>query len=233
MLPIRPSRVAAALALAAVAVLTGCAERLKDPALIVTPYEDNRLWGVAPFSNESGASVVDGAAIADSFMMQAQQVDRIDVVPVNRVIAAMRAGELSEVRSYADAQTLMRMLGLDGLVVGTVTAYDPYRPMKLGLAVGLDPRALTRSTRGEPEFGEVGRPGPVAAAAGVFDAANHQTIQRLEAYAAGRVEPESALGQDIYLVSMEWYTRFVCHRLLDDLLAGERTETASAAEDAR
>ena len=64
-------------------------------------------------------------------------------------------------------------------------------------------------------------------------AANHQTIQWLEAFAAGRVEPESALGQDIYLVSMDWYTQFVCHRLLNDLLADERARTASAAEEAR
>ena len=148
-----------------VAAMTGCAERLTDPVLLATPYATDQLWGVAPFMNESGASVVDGARLADAFMMQAQQVERIDVVPVNRVIAAMRAADMPTVRSLADAQTIMRTLGLDGLVVGTVTAYDPYRPMKLGMAVelhtwpfgerstGLDPRALGSCTICAPTSG--------------------------------------------------------------------------------
>ena len=205
----------------AVAQLAGCPPRLSDPAVLSAPYEHPRLWGVAPFANESGTSVVDAAAVADAFMAEAQQVDGIDAIPVNRVILAMRQLDMPAVTSHGDALTLMNVLKVDGLVVGTVTAYDPYRPKQLGMAVqlyarqtreglgGVNPRDLARSTGGSAMPGELGPPRPVAQAAGVFDAANHQTLKWLEAYAEGRGEPDSAYGEDIYLVSMDLYTRFV------------------------
>jgi hypothetical protein len=43
----------------------------------------------------------------------------------------------------------------------------------------------------------------------------------LQTYAAGRTEPDTAYGSDIYLVDMDLYTQFVCFRLLQDLLAHE------------
>ena len=79
--------------------------------------------------------------------------------------------------------------------------------------------------------GEIGPPRPVAQAAGVFDAANHQTLKWLDAYARGRAEPDSAYGQEIYLVRMDLYTQFVCHRLLGELLAQERARLSAAAEE--
>ncbi len=72
------------------AALSGCGARLTDPTTLVSPVGGARLWGVAPFANESGTSVVNTPQIADAFMHEAQQVEGIDVIPVNRVIHAMR-----------------------------------------------------------------------------------------------------------------------------------------------
>jgi hypothetical protein len=227
-------------------VLVACQEKLTEPTTIVSGLDRSQLWGVAPFENETGTSVVDSAAIADAFMMEAQQVDQIDMVPVNRVIRAMRASGIERIASPGDALTIMNVLRLDALVIGTVTAYDPYRPLTLGLAVevyarpasedwtGLDPRELTRSISGKPAAaGAFGPSGPVAQAAGVFNASNHRTLQWLAEYTAGRQEPGSAYGGDIYLVSMDLYTQFVCHRLLHDLLAPEALVNAPDAGDSR
>jgi hypothetical protein len=222
-------------------LISGCGPRLEPPTVLAAPYEQPMLWGVAPFANESGVSVVDTARVADAFTAEAQQVRGVNTVPVNRVIAAMRELDMAAITSRADALTIMNLLALDGLIVGTVTAYDPYRPMTLGLAVelyssprilqtDLDPRALAERTSGEPSPGELGPRFPVAAAAGVFDAGNHATLMQLEAYAAGRSEPESAYGDDIYLVSMDLYTKFACHRLLHDLLANERARLTAVTE---
>jgi hypothetical protein len=222
-------------------LVSGCGPQLEQPTMLAAPYGQPMLWGVAPFANESGVSLVDTARVADAFIAEAQQVRGVDTVPVNRVIAAMRELNLAAVASRADALTIMNLLELDGLIVGTVTAYDPYRPMTLGLAIelyssprllqtDLDPRALAERTSGEPSPGEIGPRFPVAAAAGVFDAGNHATLMQLETYATGRSEPESAYGDDIYLVSMELYTKFACHRLLHDLLANEQARLAAVTE---
>ena len=223
-------------------MMHGCGSRLTPPAALQAPYQQSQLWGAVPFANESGVSVVDSAAVADAFVEEAQQVRGIDTIPVNRVIAAMRELGRDAIVSDGDALALMNVLDLDGLAVGTVTAYDPYRPMRLGLAVqlyvrdassrsGVDPRRLGQSISGAAAPGELGPPRPKAQAAGVFDATNHQTLKRLREYAAGRSEPESAYGEDIYLVSMELYTNFVCHQLLRELLTKEWSRVVLAAEE--
>jgi hypothetical protein len=232
---------AAALALPA----AGCEPRLAEPWPLHAGFQERQLWGVAPFVNESGVSTVEPDRVADAFMAELQQVHGIDAIPVNRVIAAMRELEMWAVLSQGDARTLMNVLDLDGLVVGTVTTYDPYRPLKLGLAVelyqrprmeswsDLDSRELTRATSGHPAAGSLGPPGPTAQAAAVLDAANHLTLKWLADYAEGRHEPDSAYGPDIYLVSMDLYTQFACYRLLRDLLLDEqflRSPVAEASE---
>jgi hypothetical protein len=223
----------------------GCGPQLERPALLQAPYERPQLWGVAPMANESGVSIVDGPDVADAFMREAQQVHGINVIPVNRVIRAMRELNMPAVASHGDVLTLMNVLDLDGFVVGTVTAYDPYRPMTLGMAVqlyarsphgaggDLDPQALQRSIAGDPAPGELGPPHPVAQAAGIFDASNHDTLRQLRAYATGRSEPDSAYDEEIYLVSMELYTPFVCHRLIADLLASERARLMPVVKETR
>jgi hypothetical protein len=229
------------LLLVALAALAGCEPRLREPTVLATPYEHGRLWGIAPFLNESGTSIVNETTVADAFMIEAQQVDGVDVVPVNRVIFAMRELGLRAVTTPGDATSIMNLLDLDGLIVGTVTTYDPYRPMQLGMAVqlyartqreqaGVDPRQLTRATS-DTSLGAAGPPLPLAQAAGIFDAANHRTLSWLALYADARNEPESAYGSDIYLVDMDLYTRFVCYRLLHDLLESERVRIAAVASE--
>ena len=237
---------AAALACSVVsgwAVAGGCtAKRLIPPIVLAGPHQ---LWAVAPFANESGVSTVDTHRMADLFTQELQGVVGIDTIPVNRVIFAMRNIGMTAVTSPAEARLLARTLGADAIVVGTVTAYDPYPPPTLGAAVqlfapdprgsvmDLDPKELTRAPR-DP-FAAAGQVGPVTAiaqAAGVFDASNHQTLAWLERYAAGRTKPDTAFGPDIYLMSMELYTQFVSFRLIHDLLHDEWARQTPLANDA-
>lgn len=209
-----------------------CQQKLKSPVALVSPYPQRELWAVAPFANESGVSIVDRYRTADVFAQQVQQIDGVEAVPVNRVLSAMRGLGLTAIESGLDAAVLMNTLNADALIVGTITAWDPYRPPTLGAAVELyrgdgsrvqaiDPIRITRSPSGNPAPGEMSE-GPAAQAAGVFDANNHQTLAWLEQYAEARTHPDSAYGRDIYLVSMDLYMQFVSFRLLHDLLADER-----------
>jgi hypothetical protein len=136
----------------------------------------------------------------------------------------------------------MNVLNADALIVGAVTAWDPYRPPVMGAAiemyrsdhahrVAIDPIEISRSTHGEPAVGELSS-GPIAQAAGVFDGNNHQTLHWLDEYARGRTDPDSAYGRDIYLVNMDMYTQFVSFRLLNDLLDHERMRLAPPMAEA-
>jgi hypothetical protein len=225
--------------------LLGCGQRLVHPTVLAAPYEQAQLWAVAPFVNESGVPEVDTFRIADAFAQQVQGVAGLNALPVNRVILALRQLDLPAIRSPVDARTLMSVLGADGLIVGTVTAYDPYRPMTLGAAVelyvredasdesGLDVRALSRAARAAEPITDRDRRGAAAQAAGVFHAANHEVLAELRDYAFGRSAPESAYGRDIYLVSMDMYAQFVSFRLIRDLLQQERLRLSRAVEESR
>jgi len=208
---------------------------LKQPITLRAPYDEPQLWGVAPFINESGVSTVDVNAVADAFAEEAQQTHGIDVVPVNRVIRAMRQHDIGRVETPAQARQVLDTLSLDGLLLGTVSGYDPYRPLRFGAAVELytaegdtarkqpiDPRNISRSPTDNVFLGGVEDVKPVAQAAGVFDGANHDTLKAIGQYATGRAEPDSPYGGDIYLVRMDLYVRFAAYRLLDELLASER-----------
>ncbi len=211
----------------------GCTAHLEPPNALIAPYESQQLWAVVPFANESGVSIVDPYRSAELFTREVQQVSKLNTVPANRVINAMQKLDMSAVNTVADAMQLANMLNVDGIVIGTITDYEPYPPLTLGMAVQLfdvkhnrirnfDPQKLTRSPKGTASPGELGHTGPVAQATGVFDSTNHETLAQLQKYSKGRYDPDGAYGKDIYLVRMELYTQFVSYRLIHDLLLSER-----------
>lgn len=129
---------AAALAMFALAVV-GCAFGPQRSAGLVAPWAAtaSRTLAVAPLLNESGSAQVDGVRLADRLTERLNGATGVSTLPVNRVLAEMQRLSLGEVRSEADARALREALGVDGLVAGTVTAYDPYDPPKIGLNLGV------------------------------------------------------------------------------------------------
>jgi len=209
-------------------------ERFDQPTALVSPYDGPKLWAVMPLRNESGTSVVDSAAMADRLAARIASVDRINVLPVNRVIAELERLQWPSVNSAGEAMQLMHRLEVDGLVAGTIAAWDPYEPPTIGATIQLysrrgpdaapavDPRALTGAATDEPR-GLVNRyEQPVAQASGHFDAADGSVLARLKAYAHGRTPPDSAAGWRAYLLSMDLYAEFVSHELTRRLLHAER-----------
>lgn len=237
---IRRLRAAALLALIAL-VLGGCdsGEKLQDPVRLRSPYARPMIWAVAPLNNESGVSAVKPDQVADRFAEEIEQIDGIEAVPVNMVLKAMRQLQMRSIASPADARSVMNTLGVDGIIVGSITAYDPYPPPKFGASIllyrrdapgagGLDPVALTRAPNEKASPGGLPDDAPAAQASGVYDGRDHQTLAQLHVYASGRIEPGSAFGERIYLNDMDLYTQFAAHRLLDDLLASESIRRRAA-----
>ncbi|MFA7235346.1 MAG: hypothetical protein WC058_00660 [Phycisphaeraceae bacterium] len=224
--------------------LSGCEwltkERIQQPGTLTSPYPGPKLWAVVPLRNETGTSIADGAVMADKIGQQIAQVRGMIVLPTNRVMDAMAALKLREVRSVTDAMALIQTLDCDGLIVGSMTGWDPYEPPKIGVTLQLYSRRNPSSDAGSLDSREMTYAGtdsrlpqgttrysqPVAQAAGYFDAANHEVIAALQRYSVGRVPLESPAGWRSYLINMDLYAEFVSFELTKNLLLAETARIA-------
>ena len=239
-----PFAILVVVGLAAVAPLAGCQQqKLSQPIVLKAPYLNERVWAVVPFANESGVSGVDGAMVADRFVTEIEQVDGLRCLPLNRTLAAMKSLGMTGVRDLQQASTLMRTLQVDGLVLGSVTEWDPYKPLRFGAAVevisageGADRKPIdlkeltmpTAESKGGVATGKIAA--DVSQGSRVFDAKNHETLSELERYARGRFDPNSALGAQAYETRIDLYTRFGAYVLTRDLLEQEAARLGVALE---
>jgi len=195
----------------------GCDPRppLRDPLTLHNPFPSTQLWAVAPFSNESGVSHADGSRVADQFVKVIEETEGLSCVALNRTLAAMQTLGMRAVRTDADAVTLLEAMGVDGLVIGTISMWDPYPPPKIGLAAQLYVRpGMTNPATFQPIDPAV----PASAASGSFDASNHATLAALRRYSDARHQPGGPYGDEIYLVEMSRYAEFASHEILARIL---------------
>lgn len=193
------------------------------------PGQVRQTWAVAPVINDSGQREVDPILQADLIYQQLQQVAGLNVIPVNRVVAVYASLRIERIQSEEQAALVCDLLGCDGLVIGTVSIYDPYDPPKLGASLQVfrkgsfqrqatvDPRELARQAAPKPTDTMPSRPAFVQAV-GMFDAANGSVRQELLHYAQGRSDPGGAYKQRAYLVEMDRFCGFVYHNLIAELL---------------
>jgi hypothetical protein len=217
----------------AVVLAQGCASdepRYGRERQVYWPAPDRQIWAVAPAINLSGEEQVNPLLQADLLFAQLQQVSGITVIPVNRVVEVYASLQIQKIQSEEQAALVCNLLGCDGLLVPTVTIYDPYNPPKFGAALHLftpsgdfarpasvDVRALARSmTPGTND--SIVRPAKFRQAVGMFDAANGSVRQALQDYADGRHDPIGPLGSKEYLVSMDRFVGFAYQSLIEDLI---------------
>jgi hypothetical protein len=229
-------------------VVGGCASKPREvlvpPKKLVAPYDASRgqaLWAVAPVRDESGTTVFDPGVVSDKLVAAAEEIEGVRCLPLNRTLEAMRSLGMPAVRTPGDARKLASAMGVDGLIVASVTAWDPYTP-KIGLSAALyaapgwtragkaplDPRVLASSptvdTAGGPRYADT----PTAVASEHLDGQNHQVQMDLEGYAAGRQRSVSANGWKRYLASMDLYSEFAAFKVMEGLLREEWVRTAVA-----
>jgi len=235
-------RAALVAALAAALMVTcGCAaskeQPLVPPRTLVAPYDaisGEILWAVVPLANESGTTEADQSNASDALVAAIEETRGLRCVPLNRTFAAMRALQMDGLRGPGDVRRLADAMGVDAVVIGAITAYDPYTPA-IGLSIALYARteAMTATDRGvDPhelasrptETGESRGPvrdAPLATASEHLDAKSHQVLMDLKSYAEGRHEKPSALGWRRYTQSMDLYTQFAVYHVVDRLLQSE------------
>lgn len=229
---------------ALVVLTTGCHYRGVKPAQrLSAPYGDRQVWAVAPLRNESGSLNANGLKAADQLAQRLETVMGLDTLPVNRVLAAMQSLEMSSVQSAEDVSKLRQVLGVDAMVIGSITAYDPYDPPKLGLTIELyfdprrpsahatDLRKLVRAPTGDQAVpDETFRPGPpVSVVSGFYDAADPGVHAQLVSYAEERDNVDKdgpARAWRLYQINMDLYTEFVTYLVSRQLLRVEQDRLA-------
>jgi hypothetical protein len=179
-----------------------------------------------------------GDALVDSL----QETRGIRCLPMNRTTQAMRDLGLRSITTPAQARQLATALGVDAVVVSSITAYDPYTP-EVGVAAVVfarpgpmlpqapaarDPRSLSRQivdAGGGP--GIASPDAPVCVVSEHLNGRNHQVLLDLKDYAQGRQQKESALGWRRYLTAMPLYMDFAAHRTVQLLMQQEWSRIGS------
>lgn len=236
------------LLLAAALPAIGCANSGKPlvvSAPLHSPWSENRLLAVAPLYNETGVSTLDALHYSDLLVAELQQVRGVDVTPMQRVLGAMEEQDIAWISSVDEARAIARTLGADGIVVGTLTSYDPYYPPRLGLALELipvraggpgvslqDTRAL-QSAASDMESGITSWESGWPTASEIVDSSDNGVRIHLERFAAARTDPESALGTTRYLYQNDLFMRYVSYRLISELLRQERLRLVRQAGSSR
>ena len=218
----------------------------RDPQTIVAPYDVGRdvVIAVAPLRNESGASSVDELSVSDRLVEALTQVEGLVALPINRSVGAMRSLKIERVTTPADARQLAQQLGADGVIVGTITSWDPYDPPRLGLSLVLhartsvlraqstnalvDPLALQRAASDVGLTVSRDSDLPVSAFAEVVDGSNHDVLMDVKQFAKGRHDPNTAMGWKIYTKSAMRFAQYVSHRAARSLMDSERQRLARA-----
>lgn len=234
-----------ALAATVLAIATaGCRSEpaLRTPTRHVAPYA--AILAVAPLANESGVSIdpATRAEVSDDLVAALNQVEGWAAVPLDRTLGAMAQLGLAEVRSEADARQLIATIGVDGIVVGTITQWNPYDPPRFGanvLLVGdrdrlrsaLDPQRLYgRTGDGDPAANADG--GVVATVTDLvvdLDAVDHGTRRILRDYAAARSDVTGGFDppERYYLMVFHRYLQFCADRVAAGLVERETVRLQS------
>lgn len=125
-----------ALLLALIGQMAGCTmlpERMDKPVLY-NPFPQLNKIAVVPFFNQSDVPTVNGIDVANAYRHQLQQIRGFEVLPVGVVEQYLRQNPIA-VNSTPDFQLLAQQLGVDAVVVGSITDFDQYYPPRMGLAV--------------------------------------------------------------------------------------------------
>ncbi len=125
-----------AIILGVIILVAGCGllPDVSRQPMIHNPFPQLTKVAVAPFINLSTDPSVDGREFGLAYFSELQLIPGFEVVPIGVVETAMRDNHLT-LSSAADCRRLTQLLGVDAVVVGAVTDFDPYYPPRCGLQV--------------------------------------------------------------------------------------------------
>lgn len=116
--------------------VSGCSvlPHISHQPVIQNPFPQLSRVAVAPFFNQSDEKTVDGREFALAYFNELQATPGFEVVPVNVVEEAMIRHKIA-LNEPLQARRLAQILGVDAVVIGTVTDFTPYYPPRCGMRV--------------------------------------------------------------------------------------------------
>jgi hypothetical protein len=102
--------------------------------LVHNPFPQLNKVAVAPFFNQSNEPTVDGRKFALAYFAELQAVPGFEVVPLGVVENAIIENRVN-LANPGEARRLANILGVDAVVIGSVTDYNPYYPPRCGMHV--------------------------------------------------------------------------------------------------
>jgi len=116
---------------------TGCRlifPNVSHQPVVHNPFPQLNKVAIAPFFNQSDEPTVDGRRFAMAYFAELQAVPGFEVVPLGVVEQAIIENRV-DLSHAGEARRLANILGVDAVVVGSVTDYTPYYPPRCGLRV--------------------------------------------------------------------------------------------------
>ena len=101
------------------------------------PFPQLQRVAVLPFFNQSGEPTVDTALVAEKYYGALQAIPGFEVLPVgvSKVQWQQFSQQRGEPTNGEQFQELARYMGVDALVVGSVTDFDAYYPPRMAMTV--------------------------------------------------------------------------------------------------
>lgn len=191
-----------------------------------------QVWALAPAIDLSGQPGVDPLIQADYCFKQLQEIKGLTIIPVNRTVSVYASLGIDRVQTVEQAAIVCDLLGADGLLVPTVTFWEPYTPPKMGGSLQLfpkpgsfvrrsdvDPRELVRQAAPVAGGNTPNLPrGGIFQSVGMYDAADGSVRESLARYMYGRHDPIGPYGEREIVYNSEKYATFVYRRLTESLL---------------
>ncbi len=99
------------------------------------PFPQLKRIAVLPFYNQSNEPTVDGEAVAEAYYAELQMIPGFEVLPigVTRNIYVQYSQAFGEPTTGAEFQRLAQTIGVDAIVVGSVTDFSAYYPPRMAM----------------------------------------------------------------------------------------------------
>lgn len=164
--------------------------------------ENVRRIMVLPFAQESGVQA-DCVKVRDAFVAELQKLRRFEVVPLPPDASEDDELNRSLARGRLSTEAMVRLCNrysLDGVFLGSVTAWRPYTPPHLGMRTQLV---------------SVHSGAAVWAVDAIYDSNDRTTIGDLRHYVEHNQQDDGNLhGWQMNLLSPQKFTNFVAHRFV-------------------
>jgi hypothetical protein len=116
--------------------LTGCAfiPDVRHKPQVINPFPQITTVAVLPFFNQSQEPTLSGQRVAEAYMHELQSIRGFQVLPIGVV-----QGKILELNrplaTGQDFQALAQHMGVDAVLVGSITDYEAYYPPRMTIKV--------------------------------------------------------------------------------------------------